>query len=116
MRHQPGQHEARATAAQALDASLSALRAAGVEAEGEVTGDDPLPALRAHVERLGAREVVVVTRPHAVEDTFHRDWASRARDEPRRARAARLRGHDLPGLSARLGPPWSPGTCSAPSW
>ncbi|GAB3676202.1 hypothetical protein [Angustibacter aerolatus] len=81
VRHQPGQHEARATAAQALDASLSALRAAGVEAEGEVTGDDPLPALRAHVERLGAREVVVVTRPHAVEDTFHRDWASRARDE-----------------------------------
>jgi hypothetical protein len=24
--------------------------------------------------------VVVVTRPHAVEDTFHRDWASRARE------------------------------------
>jgi hypothetical protein len=28
----------------------------------------------------GAGEVVVVTRPHAVEDTFHTDWASRARE------------------------------------
>jgi hypothetical protein len=25
--------------------------------------------------------VVVVTYPHALEDTFHRDWASRAREE-----------------------------------
>ena len=25
-------------------------------------------------------EAVVVTRPHAVEDTFHRDWASKARE------------------------------------
>ena len=29
----------------------------------------------------GAREIVVVTYPHAVEDTFHTDWASRAREE-----------------------------------
>ena len=28
-----------------------------------------------------ADEVVVVTTPHALEDTFHTDWASRARDE-----------------------------------
>ena len=30
--------------------------------------------------KRGAREVVVATYPHLVEDTFHRDWASRARD------------------------------------
>jgi hypothetical protein len=26
------------------------------------------------------QEVIIVTSPHAVEDTFHRDWASRARE------------------------------------
>jgi hypothetical protein len=78
---EPKDQQARDTAAQALDRSLTSLRNAGVDAEGSVTADDPLPAVRAEVERQGAREVVVVTRPHAVEDTFHRDWASRARDE-----------------------------------
>jgi hypothetical protein len=72
---------ARATATQALVGSLGALRATGVAADGEVTEDDPVPAVRAAVTSLDAREVVVVTRPHALEDTFHRDWASRARDE-----------------------------------
>ncbi len=78
---EPSGDQARATASQALSASLQALRDNGAQAEGEVTQDDPLPAVRQAVERHGAREVVVVTRPHAVEDTFHRDWASRARDE-----------------------------------
>jgi hypothetical protein len=68
-------------AGMALAASVEALQGLGVDATGEVTEDDPLPALHSAVERFGAREVVVVTRPHAVEDTFHRDWASRARDE-----------------------------------
>ena len=27
-----------------------------------------------------ADEVIIVTMPHAVEDTFHSDWASRARE------------------------------------
>lgn len=71
---------ARTDARQSLAASLEALRGLGVTADGEVTSDDPLPAVRDKVAALGAREVVVVTRPHAVEDTFHRDWASRARD------------------------------------
>jgi hypothetical protein len=72
---------ARADAQQALEQSLTALRGLGVQAEGDVTQDDPLPAVKAEVAARGAREVVVVTRPHALEDTFHRDWASRARDE-----------------------------------
>jgi hypothetical protein len=71
---------ARATASEALAATVAALQADGVEAVGEVTDDDPLPALATAVTAYGAREVVVVTRPHAVEDTFHRDWASRARE------------------------------------
>jgi hypothetical protein len=78
--HEPTGDQARAGAAQALNSTVSALRGLGVQAEGEVTQDDPLPALATAVTAYGAREVVVVTRPHAVEDTFHRDWASRARD------------------------------------
>jgi hypothetical protein len=80
LRSEPDPLEARADAAQALAASLAALRAAGAEADGTVTDDDPLPALEAAVAAAPAREVVVVTRPHAVEDTFHRDWASKARE------------------------------------
>ncbi|WP_225754421.1 hypothetical protein [Actinotalea sp. Marseille-Q4924] len=71
---------ARRTAAEQLATTLAELRACGAAAEGVVVEDDPLPALRAAVAAGPVREVVVVTRPHAVEDTFHTDWASRARD------------------------------------
>jgi hypothetical protein len=77
---EPKGDQARASAQQALESSVNALRTLGTSVEGEVTQDDPLPALSNAVTAYGAREVVVVTRPHAVEDTFHRDWASRARD------------------------------------
>ncbi|GAB7189866.1 hypothetical protein NUM3379_05720 [Kineococcus sp. NUM-3379] len=63
--------------------SLQSMHEAGLHAVGTTTGQDPLPALREAVAdgEQPAREVVVVTRMHAVEDTFHRDWASRARAE-----------------------------------
>ncbi|MDP9218961.1 MAG: hypothetical protein M3P23_00280 [Actinomycetota bacterium] len=77
---EPSDDQARTSAADALAASIAALHEIGAEAIGEVTQDDPLPALSTAVTAYGAREVVVVTRPHAVEDTFHRDWASRARE------------------------------------
>jgi hypothetical protein len=80
-RHEPTGDAARADAQQALQSSLEALRHNGSMVDGEITSDDPLPAVREAVDRLGAREVVVVTRPHALEDTFHTDWASRAREE-----------------------------------
>lgn len=79
--HEPTGDAARASAERALQASLEALRGLGKSAQGHVTQDDPLPAVKSEVDRLGAREVVVVTRPHALEDTFHRDWASRARED-----------------------------------
>ena len=63
----------------ALESSVSALRAAGVEAVGEITPDDPLAALAEVVKRHGADEVIVLTEPHLVEEALHRDWASRAR-------------------------------------
>jgi hypothetical protein len=77
------EREQRAGAAQALQASLEALRAAGGSADGLVVRGDPLAAAADAVRSAdGGQEVelIVVTRPHAVEDTFHRDWASRARE------------------------------------
>ena len=71
---------ATAEAAVQLSKSLEAFAAVGAPAEGEIVDDDPLPALRSAVAAGGVREIVVVTYPHAVEDTFHRDWASRARE------------------------------------
>ncbi|MGB8384326.1 MAG: hypothetical protein WCG47_24325 [Dermatophilaceae bacterium] len=77
----PDPRRAAATADEALRESVAAIQAAGRAASGVVTEDDPLPALRAEVEATKAAEVVIVTEPHAVEDTFHTDWASRAREE-----------------------------------
>lgn len=72
--------QARHEAADALTQSVEALTEAGLTASGTVVDDDPLPALTQAVTNIDADEVVVVTRPHAVEDTFHADWASRARE------------------------------------
>ena len=70
-----------AEAGQLLSASLSALRGAGAVAEGDVVQGDPVKALAAALKAdPGAGEVIVVTQPHAVEDTFHIDWASKARE------------------------------------
>ncbi|WP_432570383.1 hypothetical protein [Kineococcus sp. SYSU DK005] len=77
----PDPERARADAETALQQTLAALRALGLRAEGRTSGDDPVPVVRELLRtEPDAREVVVVTRPHAVEDTFHTDWASRARD------------------------------------
>ncbi len=72
--------ETRVEAAEALSASIQALEAAGAEAGGDVVDGDPVAALEQAVTGAPADEVVVVTRPHAVEDTFHTDWASKARE------------------------------------
>jgi hypothetical protein len=73
--------QATARARAALDASVAALRAAGVEAAGKVTPDDPLRSLTEAVRTHEADEVIVLTEPHLVEEALHRDWASRARHE-----------------------------------
>ncbi len=77
----PDARHATTTADEALQKSIAAITAVGRSASGVVTEDDPLPALRAEVAATRAAEVVIVTEPHAVEDTFHTDWASRAREE-----------------------------------
>jgi len=72
--------ETRVEAQADAEASATRLRALDVQATGEVVdGGDPIGALAKAVQE-GADEVVVVTSPHAVEDTLHRDWASVARE------------------------------------
>ena len=73
--------EAHTDADTALSTSLAEFGSHDVVATGEITADDPMPTLVEEVARLGALEVVVVTEPHAVEDTFHTDWASKAREQ-----------------------------------
>ncbi|WP_218024123.1 hypothetical protein [Nocardia xishanensis] len=55
--------------------------AAGAEAVGQVVEGHPLDQLRAVVEEIGPDEVILLTEPHAIEEFFHHDWASRARHE-----------------------------------
>jgi len=76
----PDDREARVEAAEALRLSLALLEAAGATADGVVVQDDPLPALTQAVANHRAAEVVVVTKPKMLDDTFRRDWASRARE------------------------------------
>ncbi|MHC5908098.1 indole-3-glycerol phosphate synthase [Streptomyces sp. S6] len=78
-RNTPEGDAARSVGQQALDVSLTALRAAGSTAEGRLVEDHPLDALKGVVDEVGADEVIVLTDPHYVEEFFHRDWASRAR-------------------------------------
>lgn len=78
---EPEPAEAHRDAEEQLASNLAAFAAVGATADGAVVADDPLPALRAVVADDAVTEVVVVTEPHALEDTFHRDWASRAREE-----------------------------------
>lgn len=75
--------QATATAREQLDETIALFVAAGATIDGEITEDDPLPALRKAVleEHRDVLSVVVVTYPLAVEDTFRQDWASKAREE-----------------------------------
>lgn len=79
----PSRTEARTEARDRLAESVQEFEAAGCTVSGTLVEEDPLPALRRAIAEGGddVREVVVVTYPHLVEDTFHRDWASRAREE-----------------------------------
>jgi hypothetical protein len=62
-----------------LASTLSALAAAGATAKGAVTGQPPVEALADKVAEVGAREAIILTRPHVVAEFFHVDWTSRAR-------------------------------------
>lgn len=63
----------------AVTASVDALQALGHHASGQFSSEDPLDTLEAVVAEHQADEVIVMTRPHVVQEFFHLDWTSRAR-------------------------------------
>lgn len=69
--------ESRSTAD--LEATLSALRAAGADATGQVVAGPPISALAEKVTEVDGREAIILTRPHVVAEFFHLDWTSQAR-------------------------------------
>jgi hypothetical protein len=78
--HAPDPATQRAAAAETLSASLEALEGLGGGVTGEVVDGDAVNGLVAKVKELGAAQAVVITRPHAVADTLHTDWANKAQD------------------------------------
>lgn len=76
---EPSPGEVLRDAGHVLESSIRALREAGAQATGAITPSDPLDALREAVAAHQANEIIVLTKPHLVEEFFHRDWASRAR-------------------------------------
>ncbi|MDP9694532.1 UNVERIFIED_ORG: hypothetical protein J2X79_002091 [Arthrobacter globiformis] len=79
--HSPDPTEERAAADATLATSVSALEGIGGGVAGEVVDGGAVNGLVAKVKELGAAQAVVITRPHAVSDTFHTDWANRAQDK-----------------------------------
>ena len=79
--HRPSDNEARVSADHALQSSLDALRGAGLKADGLTAGGNAVDMMVNTVRERGARQAVVITRPHALADTLHRDWANRAQDK-----------------------------------
>jgi GABA permease len=72
---------ARASAHERLEASLAALRAAGIDAEGEIGDGDPLQAVEDALRTFGPDEVIISTHP---EGRSH--WLERGIIDAARAR------------------------------
>lgn len=77
--HPSRRQEAR-EAEQELRESLDLLRGLGFDADGRVTGENPVESVVEEARKAKAQQVVVITTPHAIEDTFRTDWANEAQD------------------------------------
>jgi hypothetical protein len=73
------QRQLNSEAQTAVTASVAALQALGYQASGEFSSDDPLDSLDDVVAAQSAAEVIVMTRPHVVQEFLHLDWTSKAR-------------------------------------
>ena len=80
-----------------LEASVSALTASGVIADGELVPDHPIDRVAEIAAALDVDEVVVVTEPHLVTDALRRDWATQLRHRLRDAGAERPVLHFIAG-------------------
>ena len=73
------QHDLLDRARAAVRASVAAFDDLDAEITGEIVTVEPIDALAAKTQAVGAAEVIVLTRSHVVQEFFHLDWTSRAR-------------------------------------
>ena len=72
--------EARAAAQQRLDRSLATIRAAGIEASGEVGDGDPLQAIEDALRTFAPDELIISTHPEGRSNWLERDVVAGARE------------------------------------
>ena len=77
---------ARAAASERLEASLAAMRGAGIEARGEIGDGDPLQAIEDALRTFAPDELVISTHPEG-----RSNWLERGVVDPARASALRCR-------------------------
>lgn len=66
-------------AASSLERSIHRLTALGRQADGNITHERPIDAVRELVQRVDGQLVVILTRPHVLAEFFHTDWPAQAR-------------------------------------
>ena len=71
----------RAEAAETLAASLAALEGWAAASRARWWTAGPSTASWPRSRSSAPAQAVVITRPHAVADTFHTDWANKAQDQ-----------------------------------
>ena len=71
---------ARAAAQKRLDASLSKLADAGVQARGEVGDGDPIQAMEDALRTFGADEIIISTHPEGRSNWLERNVVEKARE------------------------------------
>ncbi|MGI8433319.1 MAG: hypothetical protein ACR2LE_01035 [Nocardioidaceae bacterium] len=96
------QHDLDHEAQDAVATSISALETLHHRATGQYSHDDPIETLDQIVAAEHADEVIVMTRPHVVQEFFHVDWTSKAR---RRLGVPVLHLIEHEPLEAEAGPP-----------
>jgi hypothetical protein len=73
------QQELLDTCRDGVQTTITMIEQAGGRAVGDPVTSDPIEALIAKVAEVSAAEVIILTRPHVVQEFFHLDWTSRAR-------------------------------------
>ena len=72
--------DARAAAQERLDRSLASMRAAGLEAEGEIGDGDPLQAIEDAIRTFRPDELIISTHPPGRSHWLERGVVDRARE------------------------------------
>jgi hypothetical protein len=72
--------QARSAAQERLDRSLGRLRAAGIDAKGEIGDGEPLQAMEDALRTFGADEIIISTHPEGRSHWLERGVVDRARE------------------------------------